>query len=228
MFKSTLVLFALALSASALVLQKRDTSALIKAKFGDFKDGCFPRGSSNGCTCTAKNLDGSEATHTFNTDVECKKPIEVQTMENKAELNKEIVDKFGKMREECFPKPSGGCRCNEKDDQGNEVVKTYNNTHHCNGPVSRVKRGQGMSQDRPSQNVRDPIREKAQANYAAVINELNEKFKGLREGCYPRPKGCLCVTGKDVNGREITQRYMKDSDCKCKAGSAGCPAVAGA
>lgn len=102
MLKSTLVFLALALSAYSLVsffllchyfsfdgfglfliaqfqvIQKRDTSALIKEKFGDFKDGCFPRGSSNGCTCTAKNLDGSEATHTFNTDVECKKPIEGQ------------------------------------------------------------------------------------------------------------------------------------------------------
>lgn len=43
--------------------------------------------------------------------------------------------------------------------------------------------------DYSSQNVRDPVREQAQANYRAVVNELNEKFKGLREGCYPRPKG---------------------------------------
>uniref|UniRef100_A0A914R910 Uncharacterized protein n=1 Tax=Parascaris equorum TaxID=6256 RepID=A0A914R910_PAREQ len=51
---------------------------------------------------------------------------------------------------------------------------------------------------RPSQNVRDPVRERAQANYAAVVNELNEKFKGLKEGCFPRPKGEYAFQCQDV------------------------------
>lgn len=76
------------------------------------------------------------------------------------------------------------------------------------------------------QNVRDPVREKAQQNYQAVLNELKEKFRGLKEGCFPRPKGCLCVIGKDVDGRDRTERRMKDADCKCASGdhSPGCPA----
>jgi len=78
-----------------------------------------------------------------------------------------------------------------------------------------------------SQNVRDPVREQAQANQRAVIDELNNKFKGLRDGCFPRPKGCLCVVGKDANGQDKTERFLNDADCKCKPGqgaSNGCPA----
>lgn len=104
---------------------------------------------------------------------------------------------------------------------------------------ARVKR-----EERPSQNVRDPVREKAQANYQLVINELKDKFKGLKEGCFPRPKGesplsssspsyssslsgCLCTIGKTPEGRDITERRMKDVDCKCKEGERGpgCPAA---
>lgn len=38
-------------------------------------------------------------------------------------------------------------------------------------------------------------------------------------------EGCLCIIGKDGNGREITERRMNDADCKCKAGERGpeCP-----
>ncbi|KAI6181001.1 hypothetical protein M3Y98_00782100 [Aphelenchoides besseyi] len=77
------------------------------------------------------------------------------------------------------------------------------------------------------QNVRDPVREKAAQNYQAVLNELKDKFRGLKEGCFPRPKGCLCVIGKDGNGRDLTERRMKDSDCKCQPGERGngCPAT---
>ncbi|KAK6024463.1 hypothetical protein OSTOST_09725 [Ostertagia ostertagi] len=154
-----------------------------------------------------------------------------KTAEHKKELNEEIKDKFGDFKENCFPKPSGGCKCNEKDAQGNEVVTAYNNAEECK--ISRVKRDVGVAtqrqpssvhqthqkaraRDQPSQNVRDPIRERAQANYAAVLDELHNKFKGLKEGCFPRPKG-----------RDITERRMKDADCKCKEGERGhgCPAA---
>uniref|UniRef100_A0A914WAE6 Uncharacterized protein n=1 Tax=Plectus sambesii TaxID=2011161 RepID=A0A914WAE6_9BILA len=68
--------------------------------------------------------------------------------------------------------------------------------------------------------------ERARANYANVIDELNAKFRGFKENCYPRPKGCLCVVGKAKNGTEITDRRMKEEDCKCAAGQTGpeCPA----
>lgn len=74
--------------------------------------------------------------------------------------------------------------------------------------------------------IKNYYRERAQANYAAVVDELKNKFKGLKEGCFPRPKGCLCVIGKTPEGRDITERRMKDVDCKCKEGERGpeCPA----
>ena len=231
----------LLVGASAYVHQKRDTAALIKDKFDDLKDGCFPRGSGKGCSCTFKANDGSEVVNTFESDSECKKSVEgnfkeinflkqklseVQA-ENKKKLNEEFNEKFGSLKENCFPRPSGGCRCSEKDADGNEVTKNYNTKAECNVPA-RVKRGQVLSSAGRDQNVRDPVREKAQQNYAAVIQELKDKFKNNREGCFPRPKGCLCVTGKDSLGHDITTRYMKDEDCKCKAGEPGCPATAGA
>ena len=61
---------------------------------------------------------------------------------------------------------------------------------------------------------RDPVAERAQANYQKVVQQLNDKFRNLIEGCYPRPKGCLCVVGKDKNGREITERRKKQADCE--------------
>ncbi|VDK63810.1 unnamed protein product [Anisakis simplex] len=35
----------------------------------------------------------------------------------------------------------------------------------------------------------------------------------------------MCVIGKDKDGREITERRMKDRDCKCQPGERGkgCP-----
>uniref|UniRef100_A0AC34Q1T4 Uncharacterized protein n=1 Tax=Panagrolaimus sp. JU765 TaxID=591449 RepID=A0AC34Q1T4_9BILA len=218
-----LVVLALVLGCTAFNYVKRDTAGLIHDKFDDLKEGCFPRGSLKGCTCTIKNADGTESVTKIDNDDDCKKPVEVQTKENKEKLNQEFKEKFGNLKENCFPRPGKGCRCTEKDEAGNEVTKNYDTPSECNAPA-RKKRGQVQSQ-----NVRDPVREQAQQNYAAVVNELKQKFAGLREGslgCYPRPRGCLCVTGKDHDGREITQRYMKDSDCKCAAGSPGCPAAA--
>ncbi|CAJ0600865.1 unnamed protein product [Cylicocyclus nassatus] len=60
-----------------------------------------------------------------------------------------------------------------------------------------------------SQNVGYPIRERQ-----AVLDEFHDKINGLKEGCFPRPKGCLCVIGKTAEGRDITERRMRDADCR--------------
>ncbi|WKY04394.1 hypothetical protein Q1695_005413 [Nippostrongylus brasiliensis] len=220
--------------------RKKAVNKEIEQKFGAFKDNCFPK-PSGGCKCNVDLGHGEEVVE-YSADAQCKKSLESQTAEHKTELNEEIKEKFGDFKENCFPKPSGGCKCNEKDSQGNEVVTAYNNVAECK--VSRKKRDVGVAtqrqpssvhqtqqklrpKDPPSQNVRDPVRERAQANYAAVLDELHNKFKGLKEGCFPRPKGCLCVIGKTAEGRDITERRMKDADCKCKEGEKGpgCPAA---
>ncbi|KAE9421763.1 hypothetical protein Angca_000702 [Angiostrongylus cantonensis] len=215
---------------------KKKLNEEIHQKFGGFKENCFPK-PSGGCKCNV-DLGHGEQVVEYSSDAECKKSIEEQTAEHKTELNEEIKEKFGEFKENCFPKPSGGCKCNEKDVEGNEVVTAYNNVAECR--ISRVTRDVGVAvqrqpvntnvyqqkvrgRDYPSQNVRDPVRERAQENYRAVLNELNMKFKGLKEGCFPRPKGCLCVVGKTPEGRDITERRVKDSDCKCKEGEKGCP-----
>lgn len=36
---------------------------------------------------------------------------------------------------------------------------------------------------------RSTTEEQARSNYNKVVEELKEKFKGLKDGCYPRPKG---------------------------------------
>jgi len=200
---------------------KKALNEEITKKYASFRDNCFPRGSLNGCKCTATDGHGQEEVITFDTDDKCKKPVEIQTAENKKALNDEFKEKYGGLKENCFPRPSKGCRCSEKNATGHEVEKRYDTDADCKVPVStRVRR--------QNQNVRDPVRERAQQNYAAVINELKDKFRGLKEGCYPRPKGCLCVIGKDNEGRDITQRRMKDSDCKCHPNerSRECPAPA--
>ncbi|CAI4223851.1 unnamed protein product [Auanema sp. JU1783] len=222
---------------------KNKLNAEIKAKFGAFKENCFPK-PSGGCKCNVDEGQG-ETVREYSEDADCKVSLEAQTANNKKELNQEIKEKFGNFKENCFPKPSGGCKCTEKDSNGNEVVLTYNSAEQCsvrskrevnvgndrtiNSQVQYDKtRARSQSPDNlPSQNVRDPVRERAQANYRAVVEELNNKFKGLKEGCFPRPKGCLCVVGKTAEGRDITERRMKDADCKCKDGEKGpgCPAA---
>lgn len=60
----------------------------------------------------------------------------MKTIENKKQLNKEIRDRFGNFKENCFPKPSGGCRCNEKDSSGRDIVRRYENEDDCK--ISKV------------------------------------------------------------------------------------------
>ncbi|CAD5219038.1 unnamed protein product [Bursaphelenchus okinawaensis] len=195
-------------------------------KFGGLREGCFPR-PGKGCRCTVKDAQGEEVTKNYDTHDECTGPS-AEAKENKAKLNEEFNKKYGGNKENCFPRPGKGCRCVEKDASGNEQTKLYDNDADCKVEVNtRQKREpQRERSQSPSQNVRDPVREKAQANYQAVVNELKEKFRGLKEGCYPRPKGCLCVVGNDKDGHQITERRMKESDCKCQPGERGpsCPA----
>lgn len=198
---------------------KQKVNVEIKEKFKDFRDNCFPRGSGHGCTCSVTDASGREDSVTFDTDEKCKKPVEVQTAENKKQLNDEFKEKYGGLKENCFPRPGKGCRCVTKSAEGQEQEQLYEADADCKVPKLRERR-------QASQNVRDPVRERAQQNYAAVVDELKTKFRGLREGCYPRPKGCLCVIGKNGEGRDITERRMKDEDCKCKPHerSRECPA----
>ncbi|GMR33673.1 hypothetical protein PMAYCL1PPCAC_03868 [Pristionchus mayeri] len=198
---------------------KKALNAEIKRKYGAFKDNCFAK-PSGGCKCNVDEGQG-EVVREFSSDADCKKSIEELTADRKKELNEEIRQRFGGFKENCFAKPSGGCKCNEKDAQGNDVVAAYNDVAKCYASA------RAQVEDRPSQNVRDPVREKAQANYALVVEELKNKFKGLKEGCFPRPKGCLCTIGKTPEGRDITERRMQDADCKCKEGEKGpgCPAA---
>ncbi|VDM28049.1 unnamed protein product [Toxocara canis] len=124
---------------------KRDTAAVLTQRYGNFKDECFPR-PSGGCNCNVKDSSGVQRVKSFNTDAECKVPIEGQFVTNrvdnlletalkKQEVNEQIKQKFGNLKENCFPKPSGGCKCNEMDSNGNEVVRSYDSEADCNLPL---------------------------------------------------------------------------------------------
>uniref|UniRef100_A0A1I8EPF3 Uncharacterized protein n=2 Tax=Wuchereria bancrofti TaxID=6293 RepID=A0A1I8EPF3_WUCBA len=223
MFLSALIfcsfIYALPTITSVRVI-KRDTAAILRKMHNNLRENCFPR-PSGGCACIVKQGDGVETVENYDSNEQCRLDIAAQTVHNKKQLNKEIKDRYGNYKQDCFLLPSGGCKCSERDEVGNEVVKKYDDGAHC----KFSQKNKRTANEQPPQNARDPIRERAQANYRAVINELNEKFKGLKEGCFPRPKGCLCVIGKDQDGRDITERRMKDRDCKCQPGerSHGCP-----
>uniref|UniRef100_A0A1I7XC45 Secreted protein n=1 Tax=Heterorhabditis bacteriophora TaxID=37862 RepID=A0A1I7XC45_HETBA len=201
------------------VENKKKLNAEITQKFGDFKDNCYPK-PSGGCKCNVDLGNGEEVVE-YALDALCKKRTEELTSEHKKNLNDEIKEKFGDFRENCFPKPSGGCKCNEKDAHGNEVVATYNNANQCKVQKTKRDRGTGVQyqpanvnqnlqkqqlrkDDLPSQNVRDPV---------SIYHK-----KGIISGC-------LCVIGKTAEGRDITERRMKDAECKCKEGEKGpgCP-----
>lgn len=130
-----------------------------------------------------------------------KNKILVRTAENKKALNAQILGLSKDLKENCFPRPGGkGCRCTEKDLNGHEIEKRYDNEEDCKvSSQKRQRRGNilGRQGQDNNQNVRDPLREKAQKNYAAVVQELKDKFRGLKEGCYPRPKGIFKIL-KDI------------------------------
>lgn len=51
--------------------------------------------------------------------------------ENKKNLNAEFKEKYGGLKENCFPRPGRGCRCIEKDTDGNEVERRYELESDC-------------------------------------------------------------------------------------------------
>jgi hypothetical protein len=56
-------------------------------------------------------------------------------------------------------------------------------------------------------------------NKAKLNEELREKVEGLREGCFPRPKGvgCRCVE-KDAEGHDGEKIFETDAECKVSYG----------
>ncbi|KJH46359.1 hypothetical protein DICVIV_07569 [Dictyocaulus viviparus] len=188
---------------------KKKLNEEINKKYGDFKENCFPK-PSGGCKCNV-DLGHGEQVMEYSSNAECRKSIEdknpapmckifeylEKTAQNKANLNEEIEGKFGNFKENCFPKPSGGCRCNEKDAHGNEVVTSYNNAAECK--INRISRDVGVATQRQPLNA----------------NVYQQKVRSRD------PPRCLCVVGKTAEGRDITERRMKDSDCKCKEGERG-------
>lgn len=52
------------------------------------------------------------------------------------------------------------------------------------------------------------IEDRARAGHREVINELNQRFAGYKENCFPMPKGCRCQEGSEV------VRHMDESRCK--------------
>lgn len=66
-----------------------------------------------------------------------------------------------------------------KAEDGSEQTVLYDNESDCKVKARR-KRDQSRANSPVSQNVRDPVREKAAQNYQAVLNELKDKFRGLK------------------------------------------------
>lgn len=115
----------------------------------------------------------------------------MQTIANKAALNQEFKKTFGGLREGCFPRPKKGCRCVEKDANGNEETKLYDTPEQCQGPSAEAKEAK-----------------------AKLNEQFKQKFGNLKENCFPRPKkGCRCVS-KDASGNEEIKLFDADSDCK--------------
>uniref|UniRef100_A0A915DIX9 Uncharacterized protein n=1 Tax=Ditylenchus dipsaci TaxID=166011 RepID=A0A915DIX9_9BILA len=244
--------------ANAVAPQKRDTSVLMKDQFADF-----------GKTASREVHYMAASAHATE---KCKKPVEVQTAENKKALNEQITRKYANFRDNCFPRGSGsGCRCSTTNSLGQEETISFDTDDKCNKRWrSRLLKTRKQLTRSSSRNMADSRRiasldlakavdatKKTQlvrrwkcvmrlmptarcvnpgecvvkvrrSQSEPVINELKDKFRGLKEGCYPRPKGCLCVIGKNSEGRDITQRRLKDSDCKCQPNerSRDCPAPA--
>ncbi|KRX23269.1 hypothetical protein T07_11411, partial [Trichinella nelsoni] len=58
----------------------------------------------------------------------------------------------------------------------------------------------------------EQIEKEAHANHKKVIEEMTNRFKDLKDNCFPRPKkGCRCT---QPDGRLMY--YDKDEDCKIK------------
>ncbi|VDK71986.1 unnamed protein product [Gongylonema pulchrum] len=56
-------------------IPKRDTAAVLHERYGDFRENCFPQ-PSGGCKCNIMGPGGVPAVKTYDSDVQCKLPIE--------------------------------------------------------------------------------------------------------------------------------------------------------
>ncbi|CAJ0600881.1 unnamed protein product [Cylicocyclus nassatus] len=138
-----------------------------------FRENCFMK-PGGGCKCDIK--DGAiDTLIEFATDDECKKPIEMVTAENKKNLAKEIQQKFGGFKDNCFPKPSGGCKCNVDMGFGEETRKEFSSNADCKKSI------ESKSQIR--------IRRTKAENKKELNEEIKEKFGDFKENCFPKPAG---------------------------------------
>jgi len=78
------------------------------------------------------------------------------------------------------------------------------------------KAGQQTQQNvRTNNSTNKTVDDKYRGNYQAVIDQLNQRFSGYKENCFPLPKGrCRCVT-KAKNGSEVVTVYP-DENVSCK------------
>lgn len=148
--------------------------------------GCFPK-PSGGCRCTEKNAEGKEATVNHDSMADCGEQHAPASIDAKKEVNKELKEKSAGLKENCYPRPGSGCRCVEKAGNGTEVTKQYDTEAECKAKTRRKRdddrdrsRSQSPSDRSRSQSPSDPVREKAAQNYQAVLNELKDKFRGLK------------------------------------------------
>ncbi|VDK20924.1 unnamed protein product [Anisakis simplex] len=164
------------------------------ARYGDFKEECFPR-PSGGCSCNIKDAQGRQSVQSFSDDQECKIPIHgwlltlnnymIETAIKKQAVNEEIKDKFGAFKENCFPKPSGGCKCNEKI-HDKEVVHVYENDEDC------------------------------RVNAPSSAQKIHQKFGDFKENCFPTPSGGCKCNEVDEDGTQMVAFYDNVTGCKLK------------
>ncbi|MFH4973872.1 hypothetical protein AB6A40_000581 [Gnathostoma spinigerum] len=150
---------------------QRSTAVLIRQP-NAFADACHPQG--HGCECRIpSDIPGKVETLSF--DKDCRGAIqELQTAANKKKLNKEIEARFGDFRDGCFPRPSGGCRCNEKNAHGDEVVVNYRNSDEC----------------------------KVQTRQSHVSSPSDtHQTDTFGEACRPSGHGCECRIKSDTDGK---------------------------
>jgi len=189
-------------SAKSLFQGKRNTNVRpetvqeeLEEKAKHLREGCYPR--PRGCLCEiGEDSDGNPQTERLYTDEECTTNAYEEGMHGSTEDEEEEDRKARKF-----------VKRNPQDEEVENEEEDGEESHEIG------------KRDRNSQDP-DPVREKAQANYNKVVEELNDRFRNYKENCYPRPKGCLCVIGTDSNGQDITKRIHDDRECKNPASGA--------
>lgn len=54
---------------------KRDTAAVLRKQYGDFRENCFPR-PSGGCRCNVMEPDGMQTVKNYDSEAQCRVPVE--------------------------------------------------------------------------------------------------------------------------------------------------------